>query len=77
MAGLLVLLSLGLASPVMASPMPETLPGTSAGAAPEGSGVAPQARRALVDQLINEFLGRLGRRRRNGVEVGGVLAHYA
>ncbi|MDP4620753.1 MAG: peptidoglycan DD-metalloendopeptidase family protein [Thermoleophilia bacterium] len=42
MAGLLALLSLGLAAPALGSPMPETLPGTSAGAAPEGSGVAPQ-----------------------------------
>jgi murein DD-endopeptidase MepM/ murein hydrolase activator NlpD len=42
MAGLLALLSLGLAAPALGSPMPETLPGTPAGAAPEGSGVAPQ-----------------------------------
>jgi murein DD-endopeptidase MepM/ murein hydrolase activator NlpD len=47
-AGLVALLSLGLAAPAMGSPMPETLPGTSAGAAPEGSGVAPQPAPAPV-----------------------------
>jgi murein DD-endopeptidase MepM/ murein hydrolase activator NlpD len=42
-AGLIALISLGLAAPaVVASPMPERMPGSAVGAAPEGSGLPPQ-----------------------------------
>ena len=42
-AGLIALISLGITAPaVVASPMPEQLPGSAVGAAPEGSGLPPQ-----------------------------------